>query len=43
MAVDGKIRLGLLLVSATLSVFATVAAAHGIHMGWSDPIGGGTP
>jgi hypothetical protein len=43
MTVDSKIRLGLFLVSAALSVFATVAAAHGIYVGASDPIGGGTP
>lgn len=43
MTIDAKIRLGLFLVSAALSVFGTLAAAHGLYVGPLDEIGGGTP
>jgi hypothetical protein len=43
MTIDAKIRVGLFLVSAAFSVFATLAMAHGLYLGPLDGIGGTTP
>jgi hypothetical protein len=43
MTIDVKIRLGLFLVSAAISVFAGLAMAHGLFVGPLDGIGGTTP
>jgi hypothetical protein len=43
MTIDVKIRIGLFLVSAAISVIAALAAAHGLAIGFLDEIGGGSP
>ena len=41
MNIDTKIRIGLLLVSVALSAFASLAAAHGLYVGFLDGNGTG--
>jgi hypothetical protein len=41
MSIDTKIRIGLLLVSLGIAAFATLAAAHGLHLGVLDGDGSG--
>jgi hypothetical protein len=43
MTIDAKIRVGLFVASAAISVFAAVAMAHGLYLGLLDGIGGTTP
>lgn len=43
MSTDLKIRLGLLLVSLSISAFAALAATHGLYLGFLDEIGGTGP
>jgi hypothetical protein len=43
MTVDNKVRIGLFLVSAAVSVFTAVAATHGLSVGFLDGIGGTGP
>ena len=43
MTIDAKIRIGLLLVTATISVLAALASVHGLAIGFLDEIGGTGP
>jgi len=41
MSIDTKVRIGLLLLSFGMAALATLAAAHGLHLGVLDGDGNG--
>ena len=43
MTIDSKVRVGLFLASAAISVLAAFAMARGLYLGFLDGIGGTTP